>query len=870
MQPRDGIQNQAPESALFPFRSPDLLTLSRCCLPLQSSIRCRSRWNDKDAHPNLRTLTKPRATDFRSILRVGLRSSMSSPCEVTVIRVFQYLLTISLFAILTFGQDTSPKQSNEANVSWSVVSHSDLSIPGSNTLTLGACSLGVRGDEPFYFFNIFDGNQSEVVRVEGGNCRGDGNPGTLQFTTRQIHRVGFKVGSATAGIQELIIASRFTPKNPNGVEQGGKVVAPVGEFEALAPISIRSSGMTVDFSGAIIDCHMQQACIFVGDPSNSTLFSNITLINPRGRPTVDGGQAPFIEVNAQGTRIFNVSTRVHSANGTFGTLLQIDDDQAFLLDGLTTHLGGSGVRCDASVCNPVIYAPGPFNKFSAVGWLKNLNISLGCNGNGIDWQSGNTLRISDSVVQGYSQYGVRAGTRRGGYGGFALENVYEEVGKCTNPLGNIGVAGVVAEGAGVFGVKIEGGVGPAGKIPQFAKTGSTDYRYYVVAHHPAFGSSNPLYAGNALTNGSGNIVVTTPDITGASTLDLLRTTVVFDTLNQAPFGTNRYAVAINVNRSSACVRGVCTFVDAQSPLQTYTVGTPTYFPMIEFWPAALVLGSNADTRSVYSPARAYLDNAFDSIVSVLGSAAPAVVANRCDPSDKWTPTWISCFSTAPPSSFHEQGGFLLMAKPNHDGGKPLNLKGRLNFAEIGTGPGHVITISDSNFSKTIATANNRPTSDPDDAFIGFDQANGDPHEVGISFGAPKSLTNYIGNNGDGKHWLERLTANVKTFNIPVSAASYRTTSNCASPSGSCGSASAGRVTIARGQSRVTVTTSAVSSESEIHIDENFSYGPSLHVTCDRTVMRRYVVAEQANGRFVVETDKAPVRDPACLSFSITN
>ena len=85
----------------------------------------------------------------------------------------------------------------------------------------------------------------------------------------------------------------------------------------------------------------------------------------------------------------------------------MDDDQAFLLDGLDTSLGQTfgtdGVLCNATTCNPVIYAPG--GTTFAVGWLKHLNMSLGCDSNGIDWQSGNSLRVSDSVIQGYAQYG---------------------------------------------------------------------------------------------------------------------------------------------------------------------------------------------------------------------------------------------------------------------------------------------------------------------------------------------------------------------------------------------------------------------------------------------------------------------------------
>ncbi len=86
---------------------------------------------------------------------------------------------------------------------------------------------------------------------------------------------------------------------------------------------------------------------------------------------------------------------------------------------------------------------------------------------------------------------------------------------------------------------------------------------------------------------------------------------------------------------------------------------------------------------------------------------------------------------------------------------------------MGTGPGHIITLSDSNFQKTIASGNNRPTNDPEDAFIGYDQGDGNPANVGISVGAPKSISNYIGNAGDGNSWKERLTATQKSFAVPV-------------------------------------------------------------------------------------------------------
>jgi hypothetical protein len=485
---------------------------------------------------------------------------------------------------------------------------------------------------------------------------------------------------------------------------------------------------------------------------------------------VVSGQNPFIEVNAQKTRLLNVTTRIPPTGGTFSSYVQVDNDQSFLLDGLDTALatGSSnyGVLCNATVCNPVVYAPGPFSTNAAVGWLKHLNISMQCSGNGVDWQSGNSVKISDSVIQGFAQYGVRAGVKRGGYSGFELDNVYEEVGSCTNPAGAIGEAGVIAQGATV---KVGGAVLPTGSVPQFANTGSTDYRYYIVANNLTFGGSNPLYAGTALTNGSGNITVTTPDIAGATTFDLLRVTYLplNNPREQAPYGTGNYAVAKNVTRASACANGVCTFTDTQATLQSYTVGLPTYFPLLDFWPGNLILAANKDSGSVLDAAIAWMQSAPRNIVGVQGTGGPAVISTSCDSISGWTPLWLSCYTSMAPGVFSEQGAFLLAVKPNQDGGLRTNLKGRLNFPTLGSAPGHIITLSDSNFQKTIATANNRPTNDANDAFVGYDQGDGNPAHIGISLGAPVSLSDYIGNAGDGTNWLERLTSGLKEFKTSV-------------------------------------------------------------------------------------------------------
>ena len=270
---------------------------------------------------------------------------------------------------------------------WSQGPSNSMSTPGAQMLNLTQCPPGVTGNEPQYYVYISGTGTAEAALVTGGSCAGNGLPGTLQFTTVNGHSPGYAVGSASGGLQEALIAARFVPTNPAGTSQSGKVIVPPGELKLFARVSIRASNIAVDFSGSIVECWMNDTCLFIGDTASSNSYSDITLVNPRGRPTVTNGVAPFIEVNAQKTRLFNVATRVPVAGGTFGSLVQVDDDQAFLLDGLDTTLGG-GLRCDSTLCAPAVYAPGPFNVFSAVGWLKNLNISLQCAGNGVDWESG--------------------------------------------------------------------------------------------------------------------------------------------------------------------------------------------------------------------------------------------------------------------------------------------------------------------------------------------------------------------------------------------------------------------------------------------------------------------------------------------------
>ena len=228
-----------------------------------------------------------------------------------------------------------------------------------------------------------------------------------------------------------------------------------------------------------------------------------------------GGTKPFIEVNGQQTRIFNVTTRRPPQGGSFGSYVQVDDDQSFLLDGLDSTLGGQALTCNPTFCGAFVTAPGPFNRWAAVGWLKHLTLSLQCAGKGVEWLSGNGLRISDSVIQGWSVFGVRVSNQRGGYGGFMSRTM------CTTRLRPPaktparwemwGTRPILAEGIQVkmSGLANNGGLGRVsqlGRASRVRTTGSTGW----FRSTPSSAMASRCPRDMPLTNGSGSITGTFP------------------------------------------------------------------------------------------------------------------------------------------------------------------------------------------------------------------------------------------------------------------------------------------------------------------------------------------------------------------------
>jgi hypothetical protein len=702
---------------------------------------------------------------------------------------------------------------------WSQNPSGSLSV-GANTVTLSPCPRGLTSNtfrhSPTYVY-ISGVGTPEAVLLTATTCTvGGGSTGTITFTAANTHGSGFAIGSASGGLQETInvapVVSSFDPVSKNGP---GSLVIPPNQYTLQARVTIVSPFLKLDFAGSVVTCAMADSCLVVGDSTDANYVSDVTIRNFTGQAACNNCNYPMIEDTGQSVRFVDIAVAnpnpvgSTSSGSSFGSLIQVDNDQSAVIDHLDV-IGGRWGHCDTTFCSAAILGKGGSGN-SGIMYISHTNLDLGCSANGVDNQNANTLRISDSVIESQAQFGVRSNGVFSNVPNVELDNSYFEVAGCSasgNPLG-IGQAGLIVENGFA---SIKNSVGPVGSAPLYANTGSTQYNYYIVAHCSG-GScggglvSPPYLAGIALTNGTGSIPVKWPQFgtTGTITYDVLRTSGAANT--PAPYTavcgggstTACGSVATALSVGSACstvgTANLCTFSDTASASTTsYTVtAIPTYFPALGngtgagiFWPGSVILTAVADSvGSSPSPSGAHFDRFGDNVaptttnpVSQVVSSYPLIpryFAQQCVS----TPggAWVSCVENSNGSSA-APGATLL--NEGYNGAAVSGLKGRINIEQGLAFNGaingsHKITLVDSNGAKTVATPGMRPTWDANDTFIGLDNgAATSPSSAQLSFGAPVSISNYIGNVGDNASYLERLTASLKTFTVPITTNSQVT------------------------------------------------------------------------------------------------
>ena len=156
----------------------------------------------------------------------------------------------------------------------------------------------------------------------------------------------------------------------------------------------------------------------MGDAADALHYPNITVKNWRGRTAVTGLGAIIVD-NSQDGRILNMDGVAPVGVNTVGGWILLLNAQNFLIDGVHPSWAND-IRCDATYCGAAISAPGPFSTAAAYGFIKHADLSMNCQGNGIDFHSGNGFHLEDGVILGVSQYGIRYGTDRGGYQSFTV------------------------------------------------------------------------------------------------------------------------------------------------------------------------------------------------------------------------------------------------------------------------------------------------------------------------------------------------------------------------------------------------------------------------------------------------------------------
>jgi hypothetical protein len=487
--------------------------------------------------------------------------------------------------------------------------------------------------------------------------------------------------------------------------------------------------------------------------------------------------------NGMNTHFTDISYDRVGENGSFNNFFDLWDDENATID----HFNNNAISLNygANWTGSFVFSAGnqgARNQIAPVITLRDSTITANYS-NGVTVYNSNGLYVENTVLQATGPWQVYAADSTGNYQGAYLKNIYSESSASANPVtparspfAGTGVAGLIAgptSAAGNFAVVGVSGVGGA-----FASGGSggTPYSYFIVANDTTVGShTSPMQVLNYSSTGSDSITVRWPRVangTDTMTYDVIRTTTpagvgaVYPSYGNCNGGTTTSCGYVAHNLAQ-CGGLVCTYTDSGSAVpQSYTVAPGTYKGNLIFWPGSIV----SVNKSVA------VDIEHGNVVGVGLTSSPLQVANRCANYGQTSPggyTACGVSATTANNSVPNQTAALMTDGAAVGGGQTVS-KGRLNFGTspwAALQPHHIITLVDSQPGLTRGTVGYRPAASANDVWIGTDVAAGG---VGLNagqlaFGAPVSITNYIGATGDGVHtnWLERLTPNQKTFAVPV-------------------------------------------------------------------------------------------------------
>jgi hypothetical protein len=490
--------------------------------------------------------------------------------------------------------------------------------------------------------------------------------------------------------------------------------------------------------------------------------------------------------NAMNTHLIDISYDKVGENGHFNNFFDLWDDENATIQHFNNQASSlnNGVNWTGSF---VFSAGNQTQQIAPVITLRDSTITANYS-NGATVYNSNGLYIENTVMQATGPWQVYSSNTTGNFQGAYLKNIYSESSSALNPLSpprspypGLGVAGLIAgASSSAASFQIAGNGGTSGAFAA-GGTGSTAYSYFIVANDTTAGTqTSPMQVLNWLSTGSDSIAVRWPRVangTDTITYDVLRVSTPIGVGSVYPYaggcagGTGGACgyVAQGITQSAACGGGlVCTYTDTgSSTTSTYTIKQGTYLGNLAFWPGSIVSVNNSVA----------VDEERSTVVGVGLAGTPLQLSHQCSSYGQTSPGgYTACVASVTPvgNSVPNQTAAIMTDGAANTGGNQILSKGRLNFGTTPyttMQPHHIITLIDSQPGLTQSTVGYRPAASANDVWIGTDVASGGValNAGQLAFGAPVSITNYIGATGDGVHpnWLERLTASQHEFNVPI-------------------------------------------------------------------------------------------------------
>jgi hypothetical protein len=485
--------------------------------------------------------------------------------------------------------------------------------------------------------------------------------------------------------------------------------------------------------------------------------------------------------NAMGTHLSDISYDKVGENGAFNNFFDLWDDENATVEHFNSS---SNLTGNANWTGSFIFSAGNQGSLKQIAPVITLRDStITAINPGVTVYNSNGLYIENTVLQSSGPWQVYSANSTGNYQGAYLKNIYSESSNGANPLSparspfaGTGIAGLIAgtsTNAASFFIK---GTGGTAGVFATGGSGSVLYSYFVVARDTTTGTqTSPMQVLNYSSTGSDTITVRWPRVANGTDViqyDVIRTVTPASVTSVYPYyggcgGGSASGCGSVATSIAQCAGLVCTYSDNGATVtSSYTIAQGTYAGNLIFWPGSIVTVN----KSVA------VDQEETNIVGVGLSGNPAQIADECTFYGATSPGgYTDCLGsiTSANNAVPNQTATLMTDGGAAGGGQTVS-KGRLNFSEnpwTSLQPHHIITLVDSQPALTRATWGYRPAGSPSDTWIGTDVASSGVglNQGQLAFGAPVSITNYIGATGDGVHsnWLERLSGALKEFNVPI-------------------------------------------------------------------------------------------------------